>query len=182
MKSGLKYIAVAALFFAAGFGVNNLTQKHSTANYADLVAREIKSLSAEDVSGLKEGKGLGYALAAELNGYPGPRHVLELANKLSLTPDQKQKTEALFSNMKVEAAALGEQLITAERNLDQGFTAQSLDAAKLDGLTQAAAAIDGKLRATHLRYHLAMMDVLTPQQITEYVKARGYAGRGHSGH
>ena len=41
------------------------------------------------VADLKAGRGMGLALAAELNGYPGPSHVLELADKLKLSAEDK---------------------------------------------------------------------------------------------
>ena len=40
---------------------------------------DIKSLSQDDQSALLAGRGMGLARPAELNGYPGPAHVLELA-------------------------------------------------------------------------------------------------------
>ena len=46
--------------------------------YAGLEARAIKSLSAADVQELRRGGGWGLALPAELNGVPGPAHLLEL--------------------------------------------------------------------------------------------------------
>lgn len=58
-----------------------------TSPYAGEEAREIKALSPSDIDGLIAGRGMGYAMAAELNGYPGPAHVLELAEQLELTAD-----------------------------------------------------------------------------------------------
>jgi hypothetical protein len=40
---------------------------------------------------------MGMAKAAELNGYPGPAHVLSLATQLGLTPDQHQQVTAILS-------------------------------------------------------------------------------------
>jgi hypothetical protein len=40
--------------------------------YAGMQTRPIKALSAEQVADLKAGRGMGLAMAAELNGYPGP--------------------------------------------------------------------------------------------------------------
>ena len=57
------------------------------------------------------GKGMGLAKAAELNGYPGPAHVLELAAQLDLTPEQKTKTEVLFKKMQARAIPLGKELV-----------------------------------------------------------------------
>ena len=50
--------------------------------YAGLQARQIKSLSEQQVADLKAGRGMGMALAAELNGYPGPAHVLRMSRSL----------------------------------------------------------------------------------------------------
>src|SRR5215471_17006142 len=82
--------------------------------YAGLQARQIKSLSEQQVANLKAGRGMGMALAAELNGYPGPAHVLELADRLDLTPDQRTKVQTLFDAMKAEAIPLGSKLLERE--------------------------------------------------------------------
>ena len=58
--------------------------------------RSIKALSEQQVNELGAGRGMGLALAAELNGYPGPSHVLELADKLELSADQRAKVQRLF--------------------------------------------------------------------------------------
>jgi hypothetical protein len=50
--------------------------------YSGMQTRSIKALSEQQVADLTAGRGMGLALAAELNGYPGPFHVLELADKL----------------------------------------------------------------------------------------------------
>ena len=53
--------------------------------YAGMQARSIKALSEQQIADLKAGRGMGLALAAELNGYPGPAHVLEVADQLGLS-------------------------------------------------------------------------------------------------
>jgi Spy/CpxP family protein refolding chaperone len=182
--TSLLRLAVAGLVgIAAGWAGSSLLPKlHSQAGYAGLQDREIKTLSDEEVAGLRQAKGLGYALAAELNGYPGPRHVLELADKLSLTEAQRQQTEALIAKMTAEAAGLGERLIAAEQSLNQKFADRAIDAVQLKKLTDESAALDSALRSTHLSFHLAMMEVLSPAQVAEYASLRGYAGGGHTGH
>jgi Spy/CpxP family protein refolding chaperone len=182
MKKHSQTLLVALVSFGAGVGAMLFYQAHGPVGYSGMETREIKALSADEVAGLIEGRGLGYALSAELNGYPGPRHVLELSDKLALTSDQKQETQELFAEMKSEASSLGQNLVAAERFLDQRFSNRLIDVQKLENLTREIAAIEGKLRATHLRYHLAMMDVLTPKQVEDYLKLRGYAGGGHAGH
>jgi hypothetical protein len=88
--------------------------------------REIKTLSESEITGLLAGKGMGYAKAAELNGYPGPKHVLELSKELSLTAEQQKKTETIFALMEASAKSLGAELIAAERELDQAFNNKKL--------------------------------------------------------
>src|SRR5260370_28542338 len=89
--------------------------------YAGLQARPIKALSDQQVADLKAGRGMGLALAAELNGYPGPSHLLELAAQLGLSDDQRSHIRDLFEAMKAETIPIGEQLISQERSLDTLF-------------------------------------------------------------
>src|SRR5215831_6066543 len=94
---------------------------NSQSPYAGLESREIKALSPQEISDYLAGKGMGFAKAAELNGYPGPAHVFELATQLHLTPEQKAKTEALFQKMQARAIGLGKELVEQERALDRLF-------------------------------------------------------------
>ena len=115
-------------------------------------------------------------MAAELNGYPGPRHVLDLAQELQLTAEQRSKTSALFEAMRTETSALGADLIEAERALDRLFAEKRATpelSRRRDRSRLARCA--GELRAAHLRYHLAMVDVLTAEQVETYNRLRGYA-------
>src|ERR1700688_3942861 len=89
--------------------------------YAGMQTRPIKALSEQQVADLGAGRGMGLALAAELNGYPGPAHVLELADKLELSADQRSKIQELFGSMKQEALPLGARLLEQESELDQEF-------------------------------------------------------------
>jgi hypothetical protein len=92
----MKHILItAALLFAPG---NALAESP----YQGMQSRTVKALSEQQVADLNEGRGMGLALAAELNGYPGPSHVLELADKLELKPDQISAVRSLFESMKQE--------------------------------------------------------------------------------
>lgn len=84
--------------------------------------RPIKALSAQQTADLKAGRGMGLALAAKLNGYPGPVHVLELAEPPGLSVTQKERVSGLLSAMKAEAVLLGEKLIAAETKFDGQFS------------------------------------------------------------
>src|SRR3712207_3634333 len=130
--------------------------------YAGLEQRAVKALSDQQIADLRAGRGMGLALAAELNGYPGPLHVLEHADALGLSPSQRERTQGLFDAMKAEAVPLGERLIREEAELARLFATKAVQPATLDAATSAIGATQGALRAAHLRYHLAMADVLTP--------------------
>ena len=82
--------------------------------YAGLETRAVKALSDQQIADLKAGRGAGFALAAELNGYPGPSHVLELAAPLELSAEQRRSTQDLFDAMKAETAPLGETMVAQE--------------------------------------------------------------------
>lgn len=146
--------------------------------YAGLETRPVKALSEQQTADLRAGRGMGLALAAELNGYPGPLHVLELAGPLGLDAGQHAQTEALYAAMTAEAIPLGERLIAAEAELDRQFRERTATPASLDDATGRIGAVQAALRAAHLRYHLAMLDVLTPEQVRRYAALRGYAGHG----
>lgn len=157
-----------------------LNYRETEGPYAGLASREIAALSDEDIAGLRVGSGMGYALTAELNGYPGPRHVLDLAEQLALTPEQKQTTETLLQAMEAETIPLGDRFIAAERELNTLFATRKADAQAIPGLTATAAKIEAELRSAHLKYHVLMLDVLTPEQVSKYATLRGYLG-GHNG-
>ncbi len=163
-----------------------ITPGQQPSPYVGFETREVKTLSTERQEGLKQGRGLGYALAAEMNGLPGPLHVLELAEPLGLDADQKQRTTTLYNRMRREAIAAGEQLIAAEAHLDRMFAQRQATPQRVEAQTAVVAAQDAKLRAIHLNAHLAMMDILSPEQIESYNRLRGYAGQsaapGHGGH
>src|SRR4028118_2260668 len=93
--------------------------------YAGLQARAVKTLSEQQIADLRAGRGMGLALPAELNGYPGPLHTLESAEALALTPDQQARTEALLKAMRAETVPIGERLIQQEADLDGLFTSQT---------------------------------------------------------
>lgn len=171
----MKRLAMLALILAATPVAADTAHHGQHSPYAGLEAREIKALSPEEIADLAAGRGMGLALAAELNGYPGPRHVLDLAQELQLSAEQQQKTGALFEAMRAETSTLGAELIEAERVLDRLFAEKRATPETVAAATEHAAAVEAKLRAAHLRYHLAMVEVLTPGQVMAYNHLRGYA-------
>lgn len=138
----------------------------------------IKALSAEDVDGYLGGKGMGFAKAAELNGFAGPSHVLELASPLGLTTTQRAATERLFAQMKARASADGLLLVARERELDHLFANHEATPERLGTLLDSIGALSARIRRTHLEAHLAQVAILTPEQNARYRVLRGYAGSG----
>lgn len=152
--------------------------------YAGQETRGLKSLDSERIRGLKSGAGLGYAKAAELNGWPGPLHALELAEKLQLTEGQRRKISAVRAAMSRDAKSLGRQLIDAERQLDNLFVSGTPAAPEVGRITARISAIEAQLRARHLVAHVETRPILTEAQRRLYKHLRGYHGgvrEGHSG-
>lgn len=148
--------------------------------YGGQEGREIKALSQERTNGLLAGAGLGYAKAAELNGWPGPLHVLELADTLRLSAKQSEEVSLVRESMLQEAKRLGLKLVEGERQLETLFaTGNPLDQ-DIDDTTAKIAAVEGQLRAVHLRAHLKMVSLLSRHQIMLYNRERGYSGHAHS--
>ena len=154
--------------------------------YAAETGRELKALSAAEIQGYLEGKGMGFAKSAELNGYPGPLHVLEHAEDLGLTAEQRRATEELFRTMQRNAKALGAELIAQERELERLFAGQTATVEAMRPVLRKIGSLQAELRSAHLEAHLAQTKVLTPEQIARYGELRGYAASdphaGHTGH
>jgi len=148
--------------------------------YAGQEIRGIKALSQEDVEGLLTGAGTpfgGMAKPAELNGYPGPRHVLDAveAGEFELIGDQKEQIEALYEEMRSEAIELGNEIINIEEMIDDAFVKGTITEESLQEKVMESASLYGQLRIVHLKYHLLMVDILTPQQVEQYNDLRGYS-------
>ena len=146
--------------------------------YAGQQDREIKALSPDQMKQYLSGAGMGYAMPAELNRYPGPMHVLELADKLALTPDQKARTQALMDAHKAEARAIGTKRVESERAIEMLFRSGKLDEALLAQRVREAADLEGAYRLAHLETHRRMRALLSEEQIERYVRLRGYAHDG----
>jgi hypothetical protein len=147
--------------------------------YAGQESRRIKALSPAEVKGLLQGKGLGFAKAAELNHFPGPLHVIETARKIGLSDAQLTSTKSLYRSMKREAVVLGRKIVDMEKELDNLFGNGMITETSLRRTVGEIARLQGALRITHLEYHLKTKKLLSPHQITLYDRARGYGG-GHN--
>ncbi len=147
----------------------------SSTPYAGMQNRAVKSLSDNDMKELRRGGGWGLALAAELNGMPGPAHLLELKDQIPLTQDQVTKTQALFNEMHKAAIPIGERLIAAETALETAFGKGAVDEASLRRLLTESESARTELRFIHLSQHYKTVQYLRPEQIKRYNILRGYA-------
>lgn len=149
---------------------------HVMSPYAGREGAEIKALSGDDLKAYREGTGMGLAKPAELNHYPGPRHVLDLGSELGLTAAQTADLQAVFDRMHTVAVALGERIIAKEKDLDGEFVSGAIDEARLAALTSGIGALQAELRTVHLKAHLETKRILTAQQVARYDSLRGYTG------
>jgi Spy/CpxP family protein refolding chaperone len=144
--------------------------------YAGLKRRDIKALSADEVKGLLAGEGLGFSLVAELNGFPGPRHVLDLADRLGLQPEQRARAIAIEADMKAAAVRLGKEVVALEAELDRLFREGTVEPATIQRVSAEIGAKRSTLRAVHLQAHYLMAQVLDAEQRKHYMALRGYGG------
>jgi Spy/CpxP family protein refolding chaperone len=162
-------LMVCSLLFTA--------QSIRTSN-ADEPLDKVETLAGDEIQGLLNGEGMGAAKTAELNHYPGPRHVLDLASQLRLSGVQRNKTQEIYDRMHEEAVRLGKAILYKEEELENTFKKDKLDWNKLKTLVMEIAQLRGELRLVHLVAHLEMKRVLSREQIEKYDELRGYGNRG----
>lgn len=166
-----RWILAAMLATTAASGIGAATMPPPT------------GVPASEAEGLSSGAGMGLARSAEMNGHPGPLHVLELADALGLTPDQRTATEALPAAMRDRAQALGRAILEEERSLDRLFAGRVVDPAAIRASVERIAMLRGSLRLVHLEAHLAQRRLLSAEQIARYSTLRGIApATGHHHH
>ena len=154
---------------------------HAAAPYAGEQSREIKSLSMQEMQALLAGRGMGFAKAAELNGYPGPAHVLELDVALALDATQRRRTQTLFEAMEQDAILLGKALVEAERRLDHLFASGAITPQSLASVLAETGDLQARLRGVHLQAHIEQARILTHEQVARYAQLRGYGDQSGSG-
>jgi hypothetical protein len=163
--------------------------------YRAAATAELRGFSAEEIAALRDGTGMGLARAAELNSYPGPRHLLDAirASRLPATPEQRRSTQSIFDRMQRDARRVGEQILAEETGLEAAFRARTITETELHARVTRIAALQGELRSIHLAAHLSTRALLTQAQVEQYDRLRGYspaeavppaeaAPRGHHHH
>lgn len=175
MRSFHSLALVFAVVLLGGVADAQHTGQHQP--YAGHERRQVAALSEQEIADLRSGAGMAMALPAELNGYPGPRHVLDLADRLRLTATQRASAEQVFASMRDRARPLGEEVIAAETALGRLFIDGRATPAAVAEASDRVARLRGELRTVHLAAHIAMHTVLNPDQRAAYDRLRGYDGR-----
>ena len=180
-----RILAVSTILFW-GLAMSSKAADSVPSPYAGEESRAVKSLSPEDIAELRRGGGWGLAKAAELNGMPGPFHLLELKDDIPLTREQVTAITAIHERMREAAVAEGEHFIAAERSLEDAFRAGTVTEKSLRPLLADIARSRARLRFIHLSAHLETPALLTDEQIARYDALRGYGAHGdgttHGGH
>ena len=172
MKAKITF-QVLVLMLIAAFAFSEADHSHKS-KYVGEEEREIKSLSATDIEELQNGRGWGLAKAAELNGIPGPVHLLEIKEEIDLSDEQILVIEDIYVKMKNEAVPLGLELIELERELNNHFANRTITNELLHQILQKIAQVHGQLRYVHLSTHLKTPKILKSEQNNLYKKLRGY--------
>ena len=172
MKNVLIVLIVLMLASVVQMAYGQHTHK---SEYAGQETRLIKSLSEDDIAELKRGGGWGLAKAAELNGVPGPLHLLEVKEEINLDRGQVLAITKLYEQMKAQAIEQGEQLIELEQKLETHFRNRTITEQILGSSLDEIATTRKKLRYIHLAAHLKTPEMLSQIQINQYNELRGYS-------
>ena len=125
-----------------------------------------------DKESLEKSEGTGMALYADRNGYPGPKHILEMQDTLKLTDDQVKDISAIIDEMSENARAIGEQIIAKEQELESLFRLGKATESLTRQLTTDIGNLRGQLRAVHMIAHIQAKSILTKEQISTYMSLR----------
>ena len=118
------------------------------------------------------GLGAGLAFAADQNGFPGPLHVLELADRLRLTAEQTRRMEALQTAMLAASRPASRLLLDAEARLRRLFADGVADEARVRSAVAEVERARTEVRLVHLLTHLQVRPELTDEQRRLYQQAR----------
>lgn len=167
-------LGVATLGAAAGWaqhGHGHAGRHHGPAGGEEPHHR-IQAYQAEADRVITEGLGFGMAFAADRNGYPGPVHVLELRDRLDLTPEQEAKVVALRDAMFAVSHPAAARLLQAEARLERLFAEARADDTAVRATLAEVERARMEARAVHLLTHLQTRAVLTEAQRRTYHELR----------
>ncbi len=148
------------------------------APYAGQQSSSVRGLTEEEIATVRAGNGMALARPGEINGYPGPRHVLAMADELGLSEEQRSAVRSLESRVLAETVPLGERFLERYAALEGAFRDGTITQESLTERTAELGQVEGELRAAHLKYHLLTRPLLTEDQLVAYARLRGYGDGG----
>jgi Spy/CpxP family protein refolding chaperone len=134
--------------------------------------RQMQAMLDETDRVIAQGLGAGMAFAADQNGYPGPRHVLELKDQLKLTSAQEARVIALQTAMFADARPKSVRLLDAEARLRRLFAEGVADETRVRAVVAEIERARTEVRLVHLLTHLETRALLTEDQRRAYHEAR----------
>lgn len=171
MKKILLYFPFLLIGFISEAADND---SNHDSKYIGQESRVIKSLSLEDIAELERGGGWGLAKTAELNGVPGPAHLLEMKDEIPLNQEQIASITILYERMREQAIEKGKKLIALEIELETHFKERTITKSLLQSLLDSIAKTKAELRFIHLATHLKTPKIISEDQIQQYNLLRGY--------
>ena len=171
---GFFSLVASLVVLSSRFGYTQ-PQPSNLSPYATQLDSPIRGLTTLEVNDLLNGRGAGYARMAELNGYPGPRHILDLNRELKLSSNQILQIETVFKQMQTDAKGVGQQIVNLEKQLSTAFASDKINETEMQTNIEELGKLYSQFRAIHLMAHLQIKPLLKPEQIDDYNKLRGYS-------
>jgi hypothetical protein len=135
-----------------------------------------------DKEALLAGDGAGQGMYAELNGYPGPKHVLDLASTLNLSAEQKRLLTEIYKGMSARARELGTRIVRVEDELNTAFRQGLVNERSVTDDAEQIGRLRGRLRAVHLTAHIKTKDILSRAQLDMYKSLRAKDAQNKQSH
>lgn len=161
-------------------GQGGMQHRHGQADGANAGAGQgmqsgpmLSGISEGEKEALLKGSGLGAGMIAMMNGYPGPKHVLEMGDELELTAEQREKIGSLFAERKASFVEMGQELVEKDERLTAMFASGSVNTRDVEKLSVEIGELQGKLRAGHLNAHVLTWEALTPAQRDKLASMQG---------
>jgi len=139
-----------------------------------------QSTNPPDRDALLKGLGMGLASIAEMNNFPGPKHVLDVKDELLLTRDQVKKIEALERVVSSAAVQKGTDVVQAEDDLEKMLENPTVSEKAVRSKLEEIGKLRADLRFIHLQAHLRMKQILTPEQLKKYSELKGREGKSEN--
>lgn len=125
----------------------------------------------------KRGPGM-LAHLAEKNGYPGPMHVLKMADELGLSSKQLNQLRKLRDTVYLESTQRKDKIHDLTAGLERLFAGQKANEGRVRKVVQEIGKLQGEIQMIHLTAHLKTKNVLTQEQLGKYAQMRGERGPG----